>query len=116
MKEALIPDMLRARSDGELTMIAARYMFENNRIDLLREHYLAGPQPDPFEVFARYPGWDQMTWEQRAAVLGEDQFKKLEEKAANPVPWIEPTITQAVECWGYSIRQNGTDLYIGGPR
>jgi len=116
VKEALIPAMLRARDDGELTIIAARYMFENNRIDLLREHFLVGPQPDPFEMFTTYPGWDQMTWAQRAAVLGEDQFKKLEEKAANPVPWIEPMITQSVECWGYSIRQKGTELYIEGPR
>ena len=115
IREALMPDMLRASNDGELTLIAARYMFENDRIDLLRKHRLVGPQPDPFEMFATYPGWDRMTWEQRAAIIGEGQFKELEKKATNPVPWLEPLIRQSVECWGYSVRQKGTELYVDGP-
>ena len=116
MKESLIPDMLRAQSDGELTIMAARYMLENDRIDLLRAHSLVGPQPDPFEIYSRIQGWDQMTSEQRAAVIGHDQYKTLEGKAANPVPWMEPMITPSVECWGYSIRQEGTELSIEAPR
>ncbi len=115
VKEALIGNMLKQSADGELTIMAARYMLENNRIDLLRAHFLVGPQPDPFEVYTRIQGWDQMTPEQRAAVIGHDQYKTLEEKAANPVPWMEPMITPSVECWGYSIRQKGSELFIEGP-
>ncbi len=116
VKEALIGDMLKRSADGELTIMAARYMFENNRIDLLRAHLLVGLQPDPFEIYTRMQGWGQMTSEQRAAVIGHDQHKILEEKAANPVPWMEPIITPSVECWGYSIRQEGSELFIEGPR
>lgn len=112
VKEALIGDMLKESAEGELTIMAARYMFEKERVDLLQAHYLVGPQPDPFETYKRMQGWDQMTTDQRAAVVGRDRYKMLEEKAANPVPWIEPIISPSVECWRYSVHQDGTELSI----
>ena len=109
-------DMLKESADGELTIIAARYMFENDRVDLLQGALFGRPAARPVETYKRMQGWDQMTTDQRAAVIGRDQYKTLEEKAANPVPWMEPIITPSVECWGYSVRQNGTELFIEGPR
>ena len=55
-----------------------------------------------------------MTREQRAAIIGKKQFEELEKKAANPVPWIEPLIRQSVECWGFSVQQQGDELSIKG--